>query len=48
MERYKILVDCADGYGFRSYGTYVGYEYNDLKALANGLPDEWDYEIEKD
>lgn len=43
MNRIQVIVNCADGHGDRSYGTYVGFEPTEVEALMVGLPKEWSF-----
>lgn len=41
METLKITAVCDDGYGPRTYGTYIGFTDTEVEALADGLPTNW-------
>lgn len=43
---FRVIVDCGDSQGFRSYGTYVGFSYQEVKSLLGGLPTGWRYLID--
>lgn len=45
--KFQLLVKCAANEKFRTYAFYVNYTYQTVQAIAEALPREWDFDIQR-